>query len=279
MPPELPPGRMGRGVTEGQVTGDWRLSPRQTLRCSPTEVQTDLDLQQREVPPSGDRRSPQQPDDAPLDLLVAHKHHDVPGAQAEIRGHESTKRETGRGLDSNPGGSAASVLIGTHAVPLVEGGGTLFKQHGHGAVEGAAVLARHWVHVARFHHVHRGGHQGGAEPGGEGGGEVAGHVVCGEQTYMISIRRLKKKTKKKQHLEYWEIYASARLSLACASGWALWWCHRSRVQSSSRWSCERCLADNLENATKHKVNPRWHFCKCTYVIIYVICRYSFFEPH
>lgn len=131
------------------------------------------------------RWSPEQSDDGPLDLLVAHKHHDVPGSQAEIRGNESTKRETARRSDVN--GRAVLLKAVSGSVPLVEGCGTFFKQHGHGTVQGTAVLARHRVHVARLHHIHRGGHQGGAEAGGEGSSEVAGHVVCREQD--TSIRR------------------------------------------------------------------------------------------
>lgn len=90
-------------------------------------------------------------------------------------------------------GRSCCELIGTGALPLVEGGGTLFKQHGHGAVECAAVLARHRVHVARLHHVHWGGHQGGAEPGGKGGGEVAGHVVCGDPHIRGKYQKVNKK--------------------------------------------------------------------------------------
>lgn len=63
-------------------------------------------------------------------------------------------------------------------VPLIEGGGPLLGQHGVGALDGAAILARDGVHVARFDDVHRRRHNGGAEAGGEGGREVARHVVC-----------------------------------------------------------------------------------------------------
>lgn len=124
--------------------------------------------------------------------------------QEPKRRNEGTNlpRETQNRVRFNSGDSAEHVLSGTGAVPLVEGGGTLFKQHRHGAVQGAAVLALHRVHVARFHHIHRRRHQGGAETGGEGGGEVAGHVVCrGNKTSYLINRREKKKTIAKRSLK------------------------------------------------------------------------------
>lgn len=64
-------------------------------------------------------------------------------------------------------------------LPLVKRWESFFLQHGQGAVHGAAVLPRHRVHEASFHHVHRRRDHGGAEPSGEGCGEVTRHVVCG----------------------------------------------------------------------------------------------------
>lgn len=118
---------------------------------------------------------------------------------------------------------------GRGSVPLVESGGTLFEEHRHCTVEGAAVLALHRVHVARFHHVHRRGHQRCAETSGESGSEVAGHVVCGKQAAVISGEKktgsnLKSSWGEGGYLRRWSVYS--HLSLACAPGWALWWCHR-----------------------------------------------------
>lgn len=115
-----------------------------------------------------------------------------PSAETRARIYQERNKNRVR-FDS--GNSAGQVFIGSGAVPLVEGGGTLFEQHRHGAVEGAAVLALHRVHVARFHHVHRRRHQGGAETGGKGGGEVARHVVCGEQDICFDEQRGKKQNK------------------------------------------------------------------------------------
>lgn len=110
---------------------------------------------------------------SPLNLLVAHKHHNVPGDHAKKRSHEATKRI--RRWDE------ALRLTGSYwrHLPFIKRWGSFFNHHGEGTVYSTAVLPWYRVHEAGFHHVHRRRYKGGAESSGEGCGEVTRHVVCG----------------------------------------------------------------------------------------------------
>lgn len=118
-----------------------------------------------------------------LNLLIAHKHHNVPGTQAEKRRHESTTQKKNKKTTVIYFLSVMCVMLALDHVPLIESCGALFNQHSQGTADGAAVLPRHWIHVARLHHIHWRRHHGGAEACCEGRCEVTGHVVCWKGIY------------------------------------------------------------------------------------------------
>lgn len=107
-----------------------------------------------------------------LNLLVGHKHHNVPGPQTKIRRHESAKIKKYVKIIGH------MMKNGSGFVPFIERRGSLVNQHAESAVQGPSVLPRLWIHVAGFHHIHGWRHQGGAESCRESCREVTRHVVC-----------------------------------------------------------------------------------------------------
>lgn len=76
----------------------------------------------------------------------------------------------------------------TCILPFIEGWGSFASQHGESTVDGAAVLARTWVHEPCLDHIHGRGHHRCAEACAEGGGEVAGQVVWWEAKWHHALR-------------------------------------------------------------------------------------------
>lgn len=116
-----------------------------------------------------------------FNLLVAHKHHNVPGAQTKKRGHESKIRSIKENgvcflLDHIFNLNASFDYI--NYIPLIKSCVSFFHQHCYSAVNGTVVLARRWVHVASFYHVNRWRYDGGAETCCKRRREVTRHVVC-----------------------------------------------------------------------------------------------------
>lgn len=124
--------------------------------CSPLhhgDIQTVVFVQSRpkKLAMRSKRRLPAvlHPRHASFNLLIRHKHHNVPGPQSQERRHEPEGDRKVQ-VEKSPKLAIFSAVCFTDTcffmcmvfLPFIEGCGTFMSQHGESTVDGAAVLAR-----------------------------------------------------------------------------------------------------------------------------------------